>query len=193
MPMVAAMLERVTGVRADRSVHPDEAVALGAALQADAITRTRGAAQPGTSRRAVTIHDVTSQSLGVVARSNTTGEQANSVVIGRNTPIPCQCRRRFRTLAENQREILLVVTEGDDDDVRYVTVVGSARIPIAPRAASVAIDVIMSYDQEGMIHVDVVEAETERHLGEFEIDRQANLDAREVERMREALRSLRER
>jgi molecular chaperone DnaK len=193
MPMVAAMLERVTGVRADRSVHPDEAVALGAALQADAITRTRGVAQPGTSRRAVTIHDVTSQSLGVVARSNTTGEQANSVVIGRNTPIPCQGRRRFRTLAENQREILLVVTEGDDDDVRYVTVVGSARIPIAPRAASVAIDVIMSYDQEGMIHVDVVEAETERHLGEFEIDRQANLDAREVERMREALRSLRER
>jgi molecular chaperone DnaK len=127
----------------------------------------------------------------VVARSTTTGEQSNSVVIPRNTPIPCQERRRFRTLAENQREILLVVTEGDDEDLRYVTVVGSARIPIPPRQESVTVDVLMSYDEDGIIHVGVVEAETERHLGEFGIDRQANLDAREVDRMREALRTLR--
>jgi molecular chaperone DnaK len=191
MPMVPAMLERVTGVRTDRSVNPDEAVALGAALQADALVRSRSAPARGATRRPVTVQDVTSQSLGVVARSTTTGEQSNSVVIPRNTPIPCQERRRFRTLAENQREILLVVTEGDDEDLRYVTVVGSARIPIPPRQESVTVDVLMSYDEDGIIHVGVVEAETERHLGEFGIDRQANLDAREVDRMREALRTLR--
>ncbi len=51
MPIVAAMLERVTGVRADRSVHPDEAVALGAALQADEIVRAPGQVRR-TGRRA---------------------------------------------------------------------------------------------------------------------------------------------
>jgi molecular chaperone DnaK len=86
-----------------------------------------------------------------------------------------------------------VVTEGDDEDPRYVTIVGSARVAVPPRRESVAVDIVMSYDEDGMIGVAVMEAENDRHLGEFAIDRQANLDAREVDRMREALRSLRSR
>jgi molecular chaperone DnaK len=190
MPMVPAMLERVTGVRADRSVHPDEAVALGAAVEADAIVRRRGRVAPGTVRRPIEIHDVTSQSLGVVARSTETGEQINTILIERNSPIPCEGRRSYRTVAENQREILLVVTEGDDEDLQYVTVVGVARIALSPHRESVPVEIVLAYDEEGMIHVSVDEAETGRRLGELEIDRQANLDAQEVERMRAALRSL---
>jgi molecular chaperone DnaK len=48
----------------------------------------------------------------------------------------------------------------------------------------------MSYDEDGMIGVGVVEAETGEPLGDFGIDRRANLDAREVDRMRAALRAL---
>jgi molecular chaperone DnaK len=191
MPMVPAMLERVTGVRADRSVHPDEAVALGAALQADALVRARGGGPPeDLVRRPVEIHDVTSQGLGIAARSPETGEQTNTVLIPPNTPIPCSGRRQYRTVAENQREILLVVTEGDDTDLRFVTVVGVARVPIPPQATSVPVDVVIAYDEQGMIHVAVVSTDTGEPLGELEIDRQANLDAREVARMREALRAL---
>ncbi|MCW2503506.1 MAG: hypothetical protein JWO79_1790 [Actinomycetia bacterium] len=186
MPMVAAMAERVTGVRADRSVHPDQAVALGAAVQAAALSRSG----PRATREPVAVLDVTSQSLGIAVRSASTGSEENSVVIPRNTPIPCQAGRRYRTLAENQREILVEVTEGDDTDLRYVTIVGSARIAIPPRPESVTIDVVMSYDEDGMIGVDVVESATGDPLGDFEIDRRANLDAREVDRMREALRTL---
>jgi molecular chaperone DnaK len=185
MPMVPAMIERVTGVRPDRSVHPDEAVALGAALQAHSL-----AGAVASPRGSVNVLDVTSHSLGLLARSTTTGRQTNSVVIPRNTTIPCDGRRRYRTLAENQREILLEVTEGEDEDPSYVTVVGSAWVSIPPRAESLVVDIVMSYDEDGMIGVDVVEAETDRPLGEFSFDRQANLDAREVDRMRAALRSL---
>jgi molecular chaperone DnaK len=180
------MAERVTGVRADRSVHPDQAVALGAAVQAAALSRS--GSRP--VRETVAVLDVTSQSLGIAVRSASTGSEENSVVIPRNTPIPCQAGRRYRTLAENQREILVEVTEGDDTDLRYVTIVGSARIAIPPRPESVTIDVVMSYDEDGMIGVDVVESATGDPLGEFEIDRRANLDAREVDRMRDALRTL---
>jgi molecular chaperone DnaK len=188
MPMVPAMIERVTGVRADRSVHPDEAVALGAAIQADALARRDS--PPRTGRGPVDVLDVTSQSLGLLARSTATGRQTNSIVIPRNTPIPCEGRRRYRTLAENQREILLEVTEGDDEDPRYVTIVGSAWVAIPPRPESLLIDIVMSYDEDGMIGVSVVEAESDRPIGEFGIDRQANLDEQEVDRMREALRVL---
>ncbi len=190
MPMVPAMLERLTGVRADRSVHPDEAVALGAALAADTIVQQRGTKPPNLVRRPVEIHDVTSQSVGVAARSPQNGEQVNTILIPRNSPIPCTGRRTYRTVAENQREILLVVTEGDDVDLEYVTVVGVARIALEPHRESVAVDILISYDEEGMIHVAVDETDTDRRLGELEIDRQANLDAQEVERMRAALRAL---
>jgi molecular chaperone DnaK len=74
--------------------------------------------------------------------------------------------------------------------MRFVTVVGSARIAIPPRPQSLTVDLVMSYDEDGMIGVDVVEAETGEPLGEFAIDRRANLDAREVDRMRAALRAL---
>jgi molecular chaperone DnaK len=189
MPMVTQMVEATTGVRVDRSVHPDEAVALGAGLLADFLAKARLGVteQP---RRPVAVHDVTSHAVGVAARSNDTGAQVNSVVIPRNSPIPCQGARRFRTLAENQREVLLVVTEGDDSDLRFVTVVGSARLAIPPRSGAVEVDVVISYDADGMIHVALVDPDRNRLLGEFEIDRQANLDAAEVDRMRAALRSL---
>jgi molecular chaperone DnaK len=193
MPMVAAMLERVTGVRADRSVHPDEAVALGAALEADRIVRRRGKGAPPSDhhvRRPMELIDVTSHSLGVVARSPVTGKQENVIVIPRNTGVPCAIRRTFRTVAENQREFLLVVTEGDDTDLRYVTVVGSARIPLEPHPESVPFDVVLSYDDQGMIHIEVLEGGSDRRLGELTIDRQANLDAQEVERARAAMRAL---
>ncbi len=190
MPMVQSMVEGHTGVRADRSVHPDEAVALGAALEADATLQRQGRKSPDVVRRPMEIHDVTSQALGVVARSPSTGEQVNTVMIEKNTPVPCEIRRTYRTVAQNQREFLLVITEGDDADLRYVTVVGSARIPIEPQDEAVPIDVILSYDEEGMVHVAVVDPATERRLGELAIDRQANLDAHEVERMRAALRAL---
>jgi molecular chaperone DnaK len=186
MPRVAAMVEHVTGVRTDRSVHPDQAVALGAAVQAAALSRTpRQAGGP-----LVTVLDVTSQSLGIAVRSAETGAEQNSVVIPRNTSIPCQALRRYRTLAENQREIFIEVTEGDDADMRFVTVVGSARIAIPPRPGSLTIDLVMSYDEDGMIGVGLVEADTGKPLGDFGIDRRANLDAREVDRMRAALRAL---
>jgi molecular chaperone DnaK len=187
MPMVGAMVERVTGARTDRSVHPDEAVALGAAVQAYELSRpVRG------PRRAV-VQDVTAHGVGLLARSTDTGGQLNSVVIPRNTPIPCEGRRRYRTLAENQREILLEVTEGEDEDPRYCSIVGSGWVSIPPRAEATLLDVVLTYDEDGMIAVDVVDVDSGEPLGDFVLDRQSNLDARQVERMRAALRAVTDR
>lgn len=207
MPMVGDMLSRVAGVRVDRSVHPDQAVALGAAIcAAELAAARRGGGEK--RRRPNLVHDVTAHSLGVIARSGETGSEINSVVIRRNTPIPARGSRRFHTLAENQAEILVVVTEGDDEDPAYVTVVGSARIPVPRSSGTIEriVEVVLGYTEEGLIEVSVVDAgetsddpgsslepaegATLQALGHFTIDRQSAVDAGEVARMREALNAL---
>lgn len=200
MPMVSRMLRRVTGapVRGDThsAVHPDHAVALGAAILADhAAALRRGEAlpknaQPENYSRPLSIHDVTAHSLGLVARSAATGAEINSIVIERNTPLPAQGRQRFHTLAENQREILVVVTQGEDVDPSYVTVVGSARIDVPASKDSVEVEVVIGYDEQGLIGVQVTDADNGVALGEFSIDRQANVDAAELTRMRRSLQTL---
>lgn len=202
MPMVARMIEQTTGVRANRSVHPDEAVALGAAVYAGELSAARkgrgtkavGKAELGQASSAVRpraqVLDVTAHSLGVIARSAETGAEINSIVIKRNTPLPAQGKRRFHTLAENQPEILVVLTEGEDRDPEYVTIVGSAHIPVRRSRHAVKVDVVLGYDADGMIRVSVVDVDSGEALGEFHLDRQANVDAEEVYRMRQALQNL---
>ena len=136
------------------------------------------------------VRDVTAHSLGLIARSPETGAEINSIVIERNTPLPAQGRQRFHTLAENQEEILVVITQGEDTDPAYVTVVGSARIPIPPSDESIEIDVVIGYDEQGLIEVSVVDTNGDVPLGQFSIDRQANVDADEVMRMRRSLNAL---
>ncbi|MGH3426440.1 MAG: Hsp70 family protein, partial [Mycobacteriales bacterium] len=193
IPAVTRMLQRVTGARVRHDVHPEEAVALGAALLADRLSAQRGRSSSGDSSAAanqLVVRDVTAHSLGLIARSPQTGVEINSIVIGRNAPLPARGRQRFHTLAENQDEILVVVTQGEDTDPAYVTVVGSARIPIPPSDESVEIDVVIGYDEQGLIEVSVVDTNGDVPLGEFSIDRQANVDADEVLRMRQSLNAL---
>ncbi len=198
MPMVSRMLRRVAGAPVRGDVHPDHAVALGAAVLAHhAGTARHGpaaidSAQPRRleSARPLSVHDVTAHSLGLVARCAATGAETNSILIGRNTPLPAQGRQRFSTLAENQREILVVVTQGEDADPNYVTVVGSARIDVPPSTDSVEVEVVIGYDEQGLIGVRVANAGNGAALGEFSIDRQANIDAAELRRMRQSLQTL---
>jgi molecular chaperone DnaK len=93
-------------------------------------------------------------------------------------------------MQDNQTELEIEVTEGDDRDVNYVTVVGKSLLTIPPYPAGAPIEVIMSYDIDGVIHVEVIDSTSGQHLGEFEIDREANLDQAEVQRMRASMRAL---
>jgi molecular chaperone DnaK len=69
-------------------------------------------------------------------------------------------------------------------------VVGTSVLTIPPYPVGAPIEVIMSYDVDGVIHVEVVDRTSGAHLGEFEIDREANLDNAEVEKMRAAMATL---
>lgn len=190
MPMVPRMIERVTGQVADQSVHPDEAVARGAAIVADLRNSEKSGTTPQTmSSHPIAISDVVSHGLGVVAL-NESGRDTNSVVIPSNSKIPCQHRRQFFTVADRQTELQVQVTEGDEEALKYVKMLGSSLLRIPPYPAQAPVDVIFSCDVDGILHIEVVDVTAQRSLGEFEIERTANLERSEINQMRVAVAGL---
>lgn len=183
MPAVREMVETLAGKPAERTINPDEVVALGAALQAyltdvDAgVTNTLPTLYEG---RDVTVSDVTSQSLGVVARNPDTGELENTIIIPRNWKIPSKASGEFSTIVDNQTELKVEVTQGDDVDLDYVTVVGTSLLRIPPYPANAPIEVIYSYDIDQTIHIEVKDLTAGQSLGTFEIDAIANMSTDEV-------------
>jgi len=109
MPMVGRMLRELTGKEPDRSLSPDEAVAHGAALYAGMLVGHPAAI----GRRRCELLNVNSHSLGIVGVDERVGQQINAVLIQRNTPIPAQMVKPFKTLADGQLSVAVPVVEGE--------------------------------------------------------------------------------
>lgn len=194
MPMVKTMLEGLSGASLKFEVNPDVAVAVGAAIYAhnlmagEASTKagelTRTGASPAVAADyyglpTITLSDVTSQSLGVVAL-NGKGGTFNSIIIPHNTHIPVKRSNDYRTVYDNQRAIKIEVTEGDGTDLDYVHTVGSKELPIPPHPKDSPVRVTYAYDIDQTIFIEVTDLVTNRSLGSFEIDRASNLTDAQV-------------
>ncbi|MFI6170586.1 Hsp70 family protein [Nocardia sp. NPDC051052] len=187
MPMVRDLVERVTGRSADVSIHPDEAVALGAAIIGE-LRHAESAGRPPAlaGRRTVAIRDVVSHGLGVVA-DNEHGVPSNAMVVRPNMTVPCQITADwFATVVDRQELLFLQVTEGDENgvDPKYVRILGTAQLTLAQRPAGSPIRVVFSCDLDGTLHIEVVDLVDGTNLGEMEIARDANLTATQVEASR---------
>ena len=85
---------------------------------------------------------------------------------------------------------MIQVTQGEDEDLNYVSIIGKATIPIMPREKLVEIEVTISCDANSIIHVRVWDMDLQRDLGEIRIDRISNLSEEEVEQNRQRITSL---
>ena len=99
MPLVRDFVQEIFGKQPNTSQHPDEAIAVGAAIQAGIL---QGAV------RNVTLLDVTPLSLGI----ETVGGLMN-VLIPRNTTIPCKAGEMFTNAAANQASMRIAVLQGE--------------------------------------------------------------------------------
>ena len=82
------------------------------------------------------------------------------------------------------------VTEGDEENLTYVRILGSSLLTIPPYPKESPIKVVFSCDIDGILHIEVIDLVGNKSLGEFEIDRAQNLDRAEIDRMRDALSNL---
>lgn len=177
MPMVREMIQRVSGKTPVAGVNPDEAVALGAAIVGATLATTdRPAGLPSK------IGDVTSQGLGIVAYDLDTLIAFNSIIIPKNTRIPVERDREYVTLEPNQRRLDVQVTAGNEDDLDYATVLKTKPIGLpAGLPLHAPLKCIMSYDLDGIIHVELIDLTSGKSQGEFELLRDNNLtDAEKV-------------
>ncbi|EPX55084.1 Chaperone protein DnaK [Cystobacter fuscus DSM 2262] len=153
MPAVRARAERYLGRPGERSVNPDEAVALGAALEADIVAGDSPAAPQ------VLLLDVLSRSLGI----RTEGGRF-SVLIPRNTTIPTRETKVFTTTFDQQTHVDLEVYQGESPLVEGNRYLGELRLteltPAAAGAVRVAVD--FTIDADGILQVTAREPATGR-------------------------------
>ncbi len=189
MPMVKKMMTSLSGKNPELNVNPDEAVALGAAIQAyvsvnesSAIEKEQEGGVPaviGGELITINVSDVTSQALGVILL-NDYDQEENFVVIPKNAKIPTKGEQHARTVVDQQTSILVRVTQGEDREVRYVTEIGSKEIPVPPYPKGSPFTVSYAYDIDQTVYVELFDDTKGVVVGKFEIDRLMNLDDEEV-------------
>lgn len=200
IPYVREMIEEETGIKPSSEVHPDEAVAIGAAYHALEMAKNRACEEPAEMKEAILnslpdsknqyqFQDVTAHGIGIIS-INEYNEKVNTVILPKNSKIPSEGYEEFVTLEDYQAHLLIEVTQGEEEDIRYVTVIGTSELKIKPKPGQVRIRVSIGCDSDSIIHVRVTDLQDNEDLGEMKIDRIANLTEEEVKENTEKLESL---
>ena len=141
IPLVQETVKNIFGKDPNKSVNPDEAVAMGAAVQGGII---KGDVKD------VLLLDVTPLSLGIETEGS-----VMTVLINRNTTIPTNKKQVFSTAADNQSSVTIRVLQGERkmaNDNRELGRFDLVGIPPAPRGVP-QIEVSFDIDANGIVHV----------------------------------------
>lgn len=140
IPAVRRAVAEFFGREPDLSQHPDEAVALGATIQAGVL---------GGTLRQMVLLDVTPLSLGI----ETFGGLMN-ILIPRNTTIPCKAGEMFTNAAAGQSSMRVRVLQGEREMARDNWELGSFEVPFEPAPKGQArVGVQFRIDENGILEV----------------------------------------
>lgn len=172
MPAVQELLEKETGLTADRSLSPDEAVAHGAAIYAGLLMKSGAERISGMSVVNVNSHD-----LGLLGVETATGRKRRSVMIPRNSSLPARVSKVFPTARDGQTRVEINVIEGGDDSGNHSTPIGRCLVKGLPDGLpkKTPVKVTFEYEQNGRLCV-VAKLPSVGVDAEMEIKRAAGLD-----------------
>jgi molecular chaperone DnaK len=170
MPIVQEMVRKLTGKEPNKSVNPDEVVAVGAAIQAGVL---------GGDVKGVVLLDVSPLSLGVETLGG-----VMTRLIERNTTIPTQKSEIFSTAADGQTAVDIHILQGEREMAGDNMTLGRFRlegIPPAPRGIP-QVEVTFDIDANGILNVSAKDKATSKEQ-RITITASTNLNKDEIDRM----------
>ncbi len=171
IPAVQKLVKEITGKEGEKSVNPDEAVALGAAIQAAVL---KGEVKD------ILLLDVTPLSLGIETLGG-----VYTKIIEKNTTIPTKKSQIFTTAADNQIAVSIKVYQGERAMAADNKLLGQfdlVGIPPAPRGVP-QIEVTFDIDANGIVSVSAKDKATGKEQS-IKITSTSHLSEEEIERMR---------
>jgi molecular chaperone DnaK len=170
MPAVTDLVQSMTGKEPNKTVNPDEVVAIGAAVQAGVL---RGDVKD------VLLLDVTPLSLGIETKGG-----VMTKLIERNTTIPTKRTEVFTTAEDSQPSVEIHVLQGEREMAGYNKTLGKFQLvdlPPAPRGIP-QIEVTFDIDANGIVHVSAKDRATNKEQS-MTITGQSTIDKNDIEQM----------
>jgi len=170
MPKVQEEVEKLFGKAPRKDVNPDEAVAVGAAIQGAVL---------GGDRNDVLLLDVTPLSLGIETMGG-----IMSKIIQKNTTIPTKGQQTFSTAEDNQPAVDIKVFQGERELVQYNKLLGEFKLDgIAPaRRGQAQVEVTFDIDANGIMHISAKDKATGKE-NKITIKSNSGLSEAEIEAM----------
>jgi molecular chaperone DnaK len=151
MPLVQASVSRHFGREPSKGVHPDEVVAIGAAIQGAALMEE---SLPG---QRVVLLDVTPQTLGMMVAGG-----LMEPLIPKDTTVPTSRTKAFTTSRDNQTAVKILVMQGEGEQASQNELLGEFILTGLRRAAAgmVEIEVTFEINADGIVSVHAKDLET---------------------------------
>lgn len=160
IPIIKKSIQKMMGKEPIDAVNVDEAVALGAALKAGMVMLQKNpenvSAAIADEMSSINVTDVANHSYGTITLSYDENLQKeklkNSILIAKNTPLPCSETQTFYTIGDNQQGIEIEITQGEDTDPDFVNIIKKEEMELPQnRPAGQPIEVTYAYDENQMM------------------------------------------